>query len=151
MSMADYVSAKAILTANKSRADFVGPRSEVLIRKAEDFLNIQFPPTYRQFLLDYGAGNFGPEEFFGVIDEDFESSSVPDAVWYTFTERKEVNLPGELFVIGETGTGELYCLDLNKSHGPVVIIDPGADISKQKEIANDFGAFLLNRIQNTTR
>ncbi len=151
MSKADYEKAKMILMANKSKADFIGPRPEDLIRKAEDVLCVQFPPTYRSFLLENGAGNFGADKFFGVIDENFEKSSIPDGVWYTLTERKEVNLPNDQIVIGEVGTGELYCLDLTKNEGPVVIIDAGADINNREIIAPDFGAFLLDRVQKVSK
>lgn len=150
MSMTDYEKAKTIITTHKSKSRFAGLRSEELIRKAEDVLNIRFPPIYRQFLLDYGAGNFGSAEFFGVIDEDFENSSVPDGVWYTLIERKEASLPDDLIVVGETGTGELYCLDLAKNEGPVVIIDPGSNTSSREIIASDFGSFLLDRIQRAS-
>ena len=45
---------------------------------------------------------------------DFENSSVPDAIWYTLTERRETNLPSNLLVIYDTGSDEFFCLDFNQ-------------------------------------
>lgn len=147
MSMADYQRARAIIRQNRSKGRFAGERPEQLVQKAELTLGVRFPPTYRQFLLDYGAGNFGPVEFYGVIDEDFENSSTPDGVWYTLTERTQADLPRDLIVVGDTGTGELYCLDLSTGDGPVVVVDPASDMAYREQVAPDFGAFLLQRIQ----
>ena len=151
MSIADYEKAKAIIAANGDTGRFAGSKPEELVKKAEDMLGVRFPPTYRQFLLDYGAGNFGSaDEFYGVIDEDFENSSVPDGVWFTLTERRDAGLPGDLIVVGDTGMGELYCLNLAAKEGPVVVIDPGFDMAVREEVAPDFGTFLLQRVQQAS-
>lgn len=147
MSMADYERAKTIIAANRAKASFAGPRAEELILKAEDALGLRFPATYRQFLLDYGAGNFGPAEFYGVIDEDWEDSSVPDGVWYTLSERRQSGMPVDLVLVGDTGTGELYVLDVSEDAGPVCVVDPGTNLTSRERIASDFGEFFLQRIQ----
>jgi hypothetical protein len=151
MSMADYEQAKQIINANKGKGTFVGPRPEALVKKAEVALGVRFPATYRQFLLDYGAGNFGSAEFYGVIDDDWEESSVPDGVWYTLNERAESSMPTELVVVGDTGAGELYVLDLAEEPGRVCIVDPGTAMTARERIAADFGAFLLDRVQRIIR
>lgn len=110
MSMNDYLTAKALVESHGDKAHFAGPRPEALIVAAETALRLLFPPVYRQFLLDYGAGNFGKAEFYGAIDQDFEKSSVPDGIWYTLTERANAGLPVDLIVVGDTGTGDLYCI-----------------------------------------
>jgi hypothetical protein len=147
MSMADYEQANTFIDANKDKATFAGPRPEALVKKAEVVLGIRFPETYRQFLLDYGAGNFGSAEFYGVIDDDWEDSSVPDGVWYTLNERTDSSMPSELFVVGDSGAGELYVLDLSEESGPVCIVDPGTAMTARERIAPDFGVFLLERVQ----
>jgi antitoxin YobK len=147
MSMADYERARAIIDANKDKGTFAGPRPEDLVKKAESALGIRFPDAYRQFLLDYGAGNFGSAEFYGVIDDDWEESSVPDGVWYTLNERVESGMPNELVVVGDTGTGDLYVLDLSDGDGPVCIVDPGTAMTARERVAPDFGTFLLDRVQ----
>ena len=66
-----------------------GKQSEEIIVSAEKKIGYHFPPTYRNFLIKYGAGNIGSSEIYGVISRDFENSSIPDAVWYALKMRKE--------------------------------------------------------------
>ena len=65
----------------------MGPRPEELVAAAERALGLEFPPGYREFVLDLGAGDVGGEEFFGVVDDGFEDSAIPDGVWLTLRER----------------------------------------------------------------
>jgi antitoxin YobK len=148
MGVSEYERAKGLREANRGRSRFVGPRSNELVHLAESTLSFQFPPTYRRFLLELGAGNFGPAEFYGIIDDDFENSSVPDGVWFTLSERRERRLSSDLMVIGDTGTGSLYCLETRRdgSEGAVVVVDPGGDPLAREIVAIDFGVFFLNRI-----
>jgi len=155
MSMHDYEEAVKIMAKYPDKQSFVGPRPESLIQAAERALGLGFPPTYRRFLLEYGAGGFGSSEICGVIDDDFEHSSVPDAIWYTLIERSEARLPNDLIVIYEVGDGELFCLDLGakeNEEAPVVAYQPGIPPEKQGRerreiIAKDFGEFLLQIVQ----
>lgn len=152
MSLESYQKAIAIVEKNKSKCYFAGERSEAVIGLAEETLGLKFTGVYRDFLRNYGAGNFGAQEIYGVINDDFYNSSVPDGIWYTLTERNEIGLPNNLLVIYDTGGDELYCLDfnmLNNAKEPAVIsIVPGVDLDKQKFeiIANDFGDFLLDMV-----
>jgi hypothetical protein len=150
--MQDYEIASKIITQNPDLSDFVGPREKALVDVAEKALELKFPPTYQRFLLEYGAGSFGSFEVFGIINENFESSSVPDAIWYTLTERKGANLPRELTVIGEDGMGGLFCLNLGMmedDEAHVTLYIPGHPINTQPNevIAKDFGEFLLTYVQ----
>lgn len=152
MSYVNYQKAVEIMSKNKEKCHFIGERSEELIEKAEDTLGIKFSRIYKEFLIKYGAGNYGAEEILGVIDDDFEESSVPDGIWYTLTEREEVDLPMNLVVIYETGGDELFCLDfnnLNEEKEPIVVAYiPGEDNKNQRyeKIADDFGDFLLQLV-----
>ncbi|WP_054950715.1 SMI1/KNR4 family protein [Numidum massiliense] len=153
MSSETYQKAKQIILSDKERSDFFGPRSRDLISKAEEVLGLMFSGSYLDFLLTFGAGNFGSEEIYGIINGDFENSSVPDAIWFTLTERREINLPNNLLVIYDTGWGELYCLDFNsadKGEPSVISYVPGIDQNQQinEVIANDFGDFLLELIED---
>ncbi|BBW97006.1 SMI1/KNR4 family protein [Geobacillus icigianus] len=115
-------------------------------------LGLKFIGSYLDFLLSFGAGNFGSQEIFGIISSDFENSSVPDAIWYTLTERREGNLPSNLLIIYDTGSDEVFCLDFNKidnNEPKVVSFFLGVDLDNQKYeiIANDFGSFLLDLVK----
>lgn len=153
MSIEDYENAVNLINENAVLSDFVGKCPEQLVRKAEEKLNLSFPKSYRHFLLNFGAGNFGSEEVYGIIKEDFENSGIPDAIWYTIKQRKEVNLPSNLIVIYHTGREEIFCLDTDKSgkqgESALVSYVIGVDSKHQtyETIANDFGEFLLKRVK----
>lgn len=154
MSIQDYNSAVEFLQQNQELSDFVGQCSEQLIKKAEGELNITFPQTYRKFLLDYGAGNFGSEEIYGIVKDDFDNSGIPDAIWYTLKQRREANLPSNLVIIYYAGGEEMFCLDINKlgkyEESVVVSYLIGVDLEYQtyEIIADDFGEFLLQRVKS---
>ncbi|CEG25314.1 SMI1/KNR4 family protein [Bacillus sp. B-jedd] len=153
MSVETYQKAKQIIQTNEDLADFIGGRTNELIKLAEEKLGIKFTGLYLDYLQTFGAGNFGAQEVYGIINNNFENSSVPDAIWYTLTERKEINLPNNLFVIYDTGSDELFCLDFNqldeKGEPKVVSFVPGIDLESQSYeiIANDFGDFLLDLVK----
>lgn len=86
--MDDYERAVDLLE-REGGGDFVGPKPTELIAAAEEALGFTFPPTYRRFVSDYGAGGVGGTEIYGVIDADFEDSSIPDGVWYNLQLRRE--------------------------------------------------------------
>src|SRR5437764_12396518 len=89
MPVSDYEEATELIAEHRVLADFVVPRDEALVGAAEEALSVQFPPSYRRFLREFGAGSFGGQEIYGVIDDaDFEHSSIPDAVWNTLSLRR---------------------------------------------------------------
>lgn len=153
MSYKDYEEAIRLIHDNHENLSCIGGRSDELIKKAEERLNLKFSNIYKDFLQNFGAMSFGAEEFYGLVREDFDNSRIPDAIWYTLVERIQVSLPDTLLVIYDTGSEELFCLDFRKltSEGEpaVVVFVPGVDLDYQKYeiIANDFGEFLLKRIK----
>src|SRR5262249_46923832 len=97
MSIDAYEEAAQIIRSNPDKGRFIGPRDASVVEAAEAAIGRPFPSTYRRFVSELGAGNFGPFEVFGVIDADFEDSSVPDGIWYTLTERED-GMPENLVV-----------------------------------------------------
>lgn len=154
MSIESYSQAKQLILNHKDRGFFAGPRPEGLIEAAEHKLGLKFTGTYLDFLRSFGAGNFGSDEVYGIIDGDFEDSCVPDAIWFTLNKRKEIDFPQNLLVIYDTGSDELFCLDFNRrstaSEPIVVAFVPGLDHDMQTNevIANDFGDFLLEMVKS---
>ncbi len=139
--MAEYERAVALLRENEDEVDSAGPRPSELIEVAERAVGIRFPPTYRRFLSDYGALSLGGTEIYGVIDDDFEDSSIPDAIWHNLTSRRE-----GLFSFYAVGEGTEFCLDTTRTAAdgemPVVAVDPSGE--GREEVAPDFGsAFLM--------
>ena len=152
MSMYSYQEAIKLMEQNKSECFFKGHSSESDILIAEEALGLKFRGTYKEFLLNYGAGSFGSQEIYGISSLNFENSSVPNGIWYTLTERREANLPSNLLVIYHTGGDEIFCLDFSRldvnGEPPVVAFVSGVDLKYQnyEVIANDFGDFLLDLV-----
>lgn len=158
MSMNDLLKSFELID-NDNHADKVhisGNKNEELIKAAENILGLKFPPMYRLFLKKYGCGGLGYVEVYGLTKEsspDFEKPGIPDGIWLTLEERKTGGLPNHFIIISDTGDGYWYCLDSScsnlNSEYPVIIW--GLDIpEKNKEkVADDFGEFLLQQIENS--
>jgi antitoxin YobK len=150
VSMEDLEKALGRVRDHAALADFVGPRPELLLRAAEKALGLRLPPTYRRFLAELGAGNFGAAEVYGVVDADFERSSVPDGVWFTLRAREDGDLPADLVVVGAEDD-EITCLRVAKGaeEAPVISINAGEDPERKgaRTVAPDFGKYLLDRVE----
>ena len=152
MSLADVDKAIS-LTRQSPRARFLGWRPEALIRSAEAALGLPFPPSYRRFVSELGYAAIGGQAIYGVFDNNFVDSRVPDGIWVTLNERKFPNTPHEMIVVGSTGYCSYYVLDTARrtpdGECPVVEWWPGSgdDPGDCKVIAEDFGAFFLMLVQ----
>jgi hypothetical protein len=148
--MQDFANAVALMESAKDLMYFVGPRDQSLIEAAEKAIGSRFPPTYREFVARYGAGNFGAFEIDGVIDANFYNSSVPNGIWLTLKRRRSGDLPIDLLAVGDDGMGGYYCIELlDGKEGHVIVCEPGAappDKLPREFIANDFGEFLLSGV-----
>jgi hypothetical protein len=149
VSVEDFRTALGLIEANPDACDFVGERAANVVRAAEEALGLRFPPAYREFLLRLGAGNVGSEEIYGVIDENFIDSSVPDGIWMTLRGRREWDLPHAFVVIYFDGGTSYYALDTSRfdetGECPVIAWTPGLsqEGDRLEEISHDFGSFLL--------
>lgn len=152
MSDIDLQKAFDLIATYENEGRFSGEKDDELITKAEAALGLAFPPTYRRFLKEYGCGGMAGEEFFGLIDDDFINSTVPDAIWLTLDERK-TGLPESMIVIHAVGDGTYFVLDTDKKNDvgecPVVAWTPGLSSpgDEVEKIADDFGEFLLTSLQ----
>lgn len=153
MSRDDYKIAAKLIKEHPALADFEGPKPESLINKAEAALGLDFPPTYRRFLAEFGAGDFAGEEFYGLIDDNFESSAIPDAIWLTLNERKNRSIPDSLIIVYAVGEGTVFTLDSGRSNRigeyPVIAvpIDYRLESNSLETIAEDFGQFFLETVR----
>jgi hypothetical protein len=138
------------LVERSGDGDFVGPQPESRIARAEQVLGLLFPPTFREFLKRLGCGDTFGEEFYGLINDDFEARGVPNLIWATLDERRRANLPRSLIVVGATGDGGLYAIDVSQKtpdgESPVVEWWLGSP-PYQRIVAEDFGAFLWQSLR----
>jgi len=154
MGMKDYVRACEIMSQHLEIQDFVGSRPETLVQKAEKVLGLHFPLTFRHFVLEYGAGSFGGFEVYGVINDQYYNSAIPNGVWATLDARAKWNLPMHYFHVANDGMGTDFCLDFNLSIGdesPVVIYEIGLQSTEQTipKVADDFGIFFLSNVMQS--
>lgn len=146
MSMNDFESACILIEAGI--ADFDGPKSEDLLTKAEQALGLVFPPTFNAFLKRFGCGDIAGVEFFGVIDDDFADSSIPDSIWLTLQERTRSNLPDSHIIVAATGTGGFFNIDCSiEESGENPVVEWWANSSVSKVVADDYGSFFLTTIR----
>jgi hypothetical protein len=149
--MTDFYNALDLIKANFGDSDFEGSKAEELIANAENILGIQFPPTYKEFVRSLGAGDIAGIEFYGIINNNVDHSSIPDAVWLTLHERRRSQLPLFYIVIGSTGEGNYHVIDLSRKNtdgeSPVLEWSPGEGVIQQ--VALDFGNYMFQLLQET--
>jgi len=145
MAIEDLDHALALIAEHTDEGTFAGPVDDAAIERAEQLLGVTFPPTYRRFLQQLGAGDIWGEEFYGIIDDDLHEPLVPNAVGLALAERKGGSLPDHLLPIYELGDGTIFGLDFSARAGaeaPVVSWHGDPEAGTETE-APDFGAFLL--------
>jgi hypothetical protein len=132
---------------------FSGNQTKAAIQKAQDLLDIAFPPSYRAFLERYGAGGFGSLDLYGIVDERLVSEEIPNGIWLTLNERITSKLPSSLLIITKGDDDDTYvCLQCVKDTDvevPVIAYDPlGMDsLAESYRLAKTFGSFLLRMVQ----
>jgi antitoxin YobK len=148
MSMQNYETACKLIE-HAGNGDFEGAKTESLVTKAESVLGVKFPPTYRRFLLEFGCGYIDPYEVYGLVDDNFEKSGIPDGIWLTLTKRKSIKLKPSYVIIGDVGDGTQYAINTGRVNAqgecPVVLLT--VDGIEIEIVANSFGSFLLGAIQ----
>lgn len=151
MELESYQRAVRLMEKHPELMRFVGARSENLVKAAEEKLALTFPPSYRRFLLEYGAGSFGASEFYGVIDEKFENSSIPNGIWCTLQERRLGSLPLGLIIVSSDGAGGYFCIDCSAelAEAPIVTYHMGYPPHRQgkETVATSFGKFCLDLVR----
>jgi len=145
MSMQNYEKAIELID-QAGGGDFEGAKSESLVSKAEAVLGIKFPPSYRRFLLEMGCGDISGVEVFGLINDNFEKSTVPNGIWLTLNERGWLN-PAYV-IVGDGGDGTYFALDTRKSDvtGENPVVRLSVDGKQAEQVAESFGSYLLNSV-----
>lgn len=148
MSIQKFEQARDLIETS-GNGDFEGAKPDSLISKAEAILAVKFPPSYRRFLLEMGCGGINGFEIYGVINDNFEKSSVPNGIWLTLNERRNSKLPSAFVLIGDTGDGFYYALDTSSlsenGEAAVVIVSP--DGQQVQSVAGSFGEYFLDRVR----
>jgi hypothetical protein len=150
--MAEYEQALVLMRDHLDESDFE-PQPPERVERAERALGVRFPPTYRRFLHELGAGGIGSQEIYGVVDDDLDDVRPPGAVGYTLMLRREGAIAEDVVAIYGLGQGSVYGLATGKAgpdgEAPVVGFTPGlSHPSDDHEVVSpDFGCFFLETIK----
>jgi len=147
MSMQQYEKALELIKEDGG-GDFEGAKPEALVAKAEAALGLKLPPSYRRFLLELGCGDINGLEVFGLINDNFEKSTVPNGIWLTLNERGSIALDPAYVIVGDGGDGTYYALDTRHpdAFGESPIVRLSVDGTKGEQVAKSFGEYLLNAV-----
>lgn len=143
---------EALLRTYPKEVSSAGPKPESLVSRAEAFLGVTFPPSYRDFLRRWGALGFGPEEIYGITSELFETGRVPNGIWFTAKERAESGLPPAFVVVVNVDGDQYYCIDTARecpNHECAVVIWDVPTRTVVGTKSDSFGQLLLDRLRET--
>lgn len=127
--------------SNYDNFDSYGSINSDSILKAEKLLGIKMTGYYLYFIEKYGTISVLGEEIYGVTNDDFLNSGIPNGIWLTLQERQNMELPENLLIIAEDYYGGYVCLDYNDKdcdNEPNVVIynsgNIGAFIPKKEHL-----------------
>jgi SMI1-KNR4 cell-wall len=132
-----------------------GGAPELTISQAEAALGVRFPPSYRSFLAQYGAGFWKGKglEIAGLFHQP--DVSLPpyweNVVTWNLRERRGPDgLSPRYVAFSHDGMDATFLLDTgaSKLESPVVVLGPGWDFIV---IAVNFNAFVTARLNNLLR
>jgi len=140
------------------RCEVAGPVSEEAVAAAEAELGILFPPSYREFLSEYGT--MGIPADLAVVHDFVGLRGEPevDVVATTLGARADNRFGDHLIVVGKgANADEWFCLDTGRPHDsgecPVLLYDVRANQVDQI-FYDDFGAMVrevLEFVEDTLR
>lgn len=97
---------------DKAHAFIAGGQSAEMVSAAEARLGIKFPPSFREYLLEWGNLSFDGCEYYGLTrNADFDNAGVPNCIWFTLRKRLTVDLPHNLIVFRNDNDEEYMCIN----------------------------------------
>lgn len=130
----------------------IGGVSKNDIEAAEKLLGFDFSRQNKEFYEKFGYLSFFGCEVFGIDVNDM-SILAGNSIAYALNERREYNMPIKWLPIIDFDDGVIGCLnyEMINSDGEPEVIEAyfdGEGYSKTRTIAEDFGQFLLEIINN---
>ena len=129
-----------------------GEKTSQEILKSEELLKVKFSKQCLEFYQNFGYLSFYGNELFGIDPDDESNILEGNSIAYALHDRKTYNLPTEWVPIYNFGDGCMAYLDYsskNADNEPKVImcLYTGEQYEIVKEIAEDFGDFLLQLVE----
>lgn len=135
--------------ASSERARFGRGTPDDVITDAERHLGIVFPPSYRWWLANYGAGYIGGYELQGLFPEPIaarepDESLIGDIVYLADLSAKRTGHPRHLLEILSYEGDEVYYLDTSRrgSDGECSVVCRYSGRNELQDVAADFATFL---------
>ncbi|WP_254472595.1 SMI1/KNR4 family protein [Bartonella sp. B1098] len=119
---------------------------DVLIKKEEKTLSLQFTSSYKSFLQNYGGGEIGYEEIFSLYG-DCVGIPAGDIVYRNLLDRKDGFATPEQLVVSRTDFGETFYFDYSQFQDgecPLYVRIPSGE---SHYYASNFYEFLCKRIK----
>lgn len=115
-----------------------GPVDDEKIRRAETMLGVIFPPSYKRYLLRYGAMEIDGRSFSGLTSRDVGEGG--DVVAFTRNAREEYGLPEQYIAIDFQDGDAFLCIDTGQKdasgESPLVLISPESGRQQGGVVAN---------------
>ncbi len=143
MSYMDFEEAIQLISDNKESCDVMHSSSQGDIHRVEDILKVQLPESYKIFLSKFDNWGLGSQCIYGIY-----ADAIVKMTQYSRSNYQEnPEFPPSFVCIHELGNGEISCLDTSRMNEdgecPVV----GWYFGHVEDIAEDFGSFLLEKVQ----
>ena len=113
-------------------------------------LGAKLPPSYREFLIQYGGG-YG---LIGLYNNQPASRELGCLVGDTERMRQQFQLPPQFIPLEQSPLGGIYCLDTS-SPGPdceypviLITIGPGGQLTHRVRAAESFGSYLRELLED---
>lgn len=151
-----FEEAARIMQRNGLEAFSPGGSSREFIEKVEARLGVRLPPSYRDFLREYGILEVEAEEFYGEFDDEGFATAIPSFVFATERARELGDIDPQDILIRITGYGPIVIIDCSaadeNNESPVFLQDAKYDPEKnevlfsREKIASSFGQYFFDQI-----
>jgi antitoxin YobK len=139
-----------IRVGNPGLVLFASGVEEQWVRKAEEALGVQLPPSFVYFLTHYGGATIGGEVVNGLLGIEFDDACGPDIVYNTLLDRQNRGLDPSLVVLVDNDGDEFFYLQTGlvdeEAENPVLreLIEEKGTL---RSYAANFAEFLLLRVR----
>jgi len=129
-----------------------GGKTDEIISKASEILNIKFSEQNYKYFKDFGYIQFDGAEIFGIVLDDFSGDPEANCVETAVADRRDYNLPKQwlpIYFFDDGYYGYLDYSNLNEYGEPPVImaIYNGKEYVVAEKVAEDLGDFLLGLVE----
>ncbi|MFS2558154.1 SMI1/KNR4 family protein [Bacteroides thetaiotaomicron] len=138
----------------KKRVNCLGGVSPLIIKDAEEKLNLHFPPEYNKFLQECGTLNIADSYIYGLYSNYDNLCTAGSIIYETLKCRKEYKLPNEYIVLENLDDEVLYILlttyKEDKNNGQIYSIEINYDdntLTSPNLIYNSFNEYVEDFIQ----